>query len=219
MRFLARVAVIKSVLMMLVTPIISVANADCFVRSRSVYKNCAPVVKQPFVQKQVIVPHKQFNVEQQAVIYVPKAIAVRVNPETHGNYTSINDYYRDKLLVDAIVGRMIQLQQQGLLAPMQQQLQKPNDQKPMPFADLPKHDASNPKEVKLAQIVQVRCISCHNDTNNKGGLSLTDLTTLSRGMRWEMHGRVASGDMPRGKKALPNEEVPPFYDFAIASSK
>lgn len=209
--------------MMLVaaTALFSSAQPQCGVRGRVLSPSCvsyqAPVYRQA--------AHVQTYHEQ---VYVAP---VRVTPDY---YYSVYDYSRDRLLVDALAGRLLDLHKQGLFVAPGQPAISPvpevprkqyNRPKAMPSEDdLPPPEQSrlNPDEVvnpQLTKIVDASCIKCHQKaTASNGNLSLADLRAVSEGQRWKAKAWVDSGEMPKGAKELPESVLPLFYEWASAAS-
>lgn len=65
----------------------------------------------------------------------------------------------------------------------------------------------------LKEVVEAKCLRCHS--GNGKHVDLSNLATVSRGVRWEAHGLVNSGVMPKGQGPLPDSEVLLFYQWAI----
>ena len=148
----------------------------------------------------------------------PKVIQVPVNQDY---YYSVNDYYRDKLLVDALAGRVAELQasKDGEAAKYRELLEmvlkiqtgQPGNVVPQPAAPQAKSTAAHPE---LAAYVSAACLKCHGDQKPKGGLSLVDMDAMSEGARWKMYALVNSGEMPQGGQPAPDGVMKHFYDFA-----
>lgn len=198
-----------------------VVNAD-WCRSRTIYPSyCPPVVKQRTVYQQ---HHFTPKVQHKKVI-VPKALKVNVSPDY---YYSVADYYRDKLLVDAITGRIVDLQNKGAFrAPdadekyqeilrMVLQLQAGRQGKimsPAQDSTVPNVQSTNVNP-EVVKIIQSQCVRCHNDQTKKGGLSLTNLDALEECDWWKIYGLVNTGEMPKGGKPVTDEQTKLFYHQA-----
>lgn len=165
-----------------------------------VRRSCYPTFHAP-----VINHHR--HVEQ---ILVPYALPIEL---TKDYYFSIDSYYRDKLLVDAIVGR---LQGDGGSG-IPPKDRTPHHEKP---SSVPT-DKLDPTAVPegLVKVVANSCIKCHAKDNPGGRADLSDLSTVGAGLRWHAHGLVNSGEMPKGVAALKDEEVLLFYEWAKVGSK
>ncbi len=146
-----------------------------------------------------------YHAEHQRIVervLVPYALPVEI---TKDYYFSIDSYYRDKLLVDAIVGR---LKQENLPIPKEIDLSPP-DSRNVPTT-VPEG---------LESIVAKSCIKCHGKDNPGGRVDLSDLSTVPVGVRWQAHGLVNSGEMPKAVSALEDKAVLLFYEWAKTGSK
>lgn len=133
-------------------------------------------------------------------------------------YFSLGGAYRDSLLADAIAYRTALLLQ-GQQLPQSYVPRYPlknGDRKIMPQAnDMPPEDATVPKGLRA--VVDKHCLRCHGPEKQGGGLSLASLSAIDKGGRWHAHGLVNSGEMPKGGKALTDQEVVLFYQWAKSS--
>lgn len=140
--------------------------------------------------------------------YVPYVVPVEVYPRDH--YYSLDSYYRDKLLVDAIVGRLVQS------APVDQPKAKPTPQQPANQPEAPAIKTDVPEG--LAALVQAKCIKCH--AGGAGGrVDLSDLSIVPEGVRWQCYGLVNAGEMPKGLEPIPDKDVQVFYEWAKTARK
>ncbi len=178
-------------------------------------------------QQAYVAPHAPHVVHHQQHHDV-HALPVIVNPDY---IFSVNDALRDKLIVDAVVGRLAPLfsQQQAQLNQLQLQVLT-NGQPPagaipptaprLPPASKPGIIGDRPQAVgpagdalgyagkpELAALFAEKCTRCHGDSGIvKGKLDLRDLAKLT-GEQW---GRVyedcESGDMPKDDTPLTAEQ-------------
>ncbi len=134
-------------------------------------------------------------------------------------YFSIDGYYRDKLLVDAIVGRLVQLQSpanpQGHIQNVPKNIVPQNQAPVQPQNPAQNNNGPINTQVKpdLQKIVQDKCIKCHSG-NNSNRMNLSNLASLGAGERWYVHGLVNSGEMPKGGPQLTDNEVLLVYEWA-----
>jgi hypothetical protein len=196
-------------------------------------------------EKEVVYKYKE--------VLVPYEQKVYANPEY---YASIGDYYRDKLLVDAIAGRLQLMgynqapgagQQfnyqgpQGYAPPAQDyqpnQLgqynqpqgyaggqQQPRGRAPAqashglgrklvnPQAKLQKAGANGGVNPKLVQLVDTKCVQCHNGDSQQR-VDLRDLAALDYGDRLEAFQKVIDGEMPQNDDPLEPEGVALFREW------
>lgn len=211
-------AIILAVSSILLGPVLNAGSC----RSRVFY----PTYSAPVVQSYVT-PYVNKN-----VVLVPKAVQVQVSPDY---YYSVADHYRDKLLVDAIAGRLQQMQAAGQLqAPQSDQnyqelmkmfLQLQLQQRASPYAPtMPPAQGALPGGIPqiqagsvnpaLVQVIETKCIRCHNPGTKQGGLDLTNLVVLDECAWWKAYGLVNSGEMPKGGQPLTDEQTLVFYQQA-----
>lgn len=175
-----------------------------------------PAVAQCTVRKVVAVPvthvvKKVYDDHHERIVLVP----VEVHRE---NYSSID---KDNILIDAAVGRMIRLQQEGKVPT----LSGPGT--PVPTPELKRPPSSLPtagayQNDKLFAVVNNSCAKCHGP-----GTKLTQLVTddgkladVSAGKVWQSFGLTNIGKMPKAPgKALENAEVELFVDWAENARK
>lgn len=203
----------------------------CFV-NRSFYTGQSYSV--PYVtptyshQKAYVAPTYNYHYD-----YTPKVVEVLVNPDY---YYSVGSYYRDKVLTDAIVGRLSELQlksqQKPGVDPPQStappRVTMPPVETPPPGGVGPAEpqgflDASPYQEPKLLATINQSCARCHNPTTAKGKLSLLTpdgkIANLSEGTWWKCFSLVSTGEMPAGGKAISDEETVLFHTAAKAAEK
>ena len=65
-------------------------------------------------------------------------------------------------------------------------------------SDVPQADAS---DQEIQAIATKTCISCHGDTNPKGGISFVDVTRLTSEQRMRASLLIMNGTMPKGNAA------------------
>lgn len=149
----------------------------------------------------------------------PQVIAVPVQSEY---YYSINDHYRDKLLLDAIkneVQKINETNKDQYIKTLELLLKLKGGGAVVP----PNADGSIvPEEVNdnpLAVAVSQHCIKCHNDRVSKGSLSLTNLDKIDSLTRWKMHSMVCAGTMPPAPARVVDNNVKAlFYKYASGSN-
>lgn len=178
----------------------AVAAADC--------NRARVIVQQHHAQAVVVQQHHAVTYNHaQAVQFVP----VQISPDY---YYSTQNHYRDNLLADAVVGRLVQAQIQALKTPQIQQQQAPC---PCPQQNQPGAKASTGVNEKLVALVNARCIKCHQGPDPGGGLSLENLDAVPKGQRWTSHGLVNAGEMPKGGQPISDDEVKLFVEWAKAA--
>jgi mono/diheme cytochrome c family protein len=179
------------------------------------------------------VPVQQAYVENynyQRVVAVP----VQVQPDY---VFSVNDALRDKILSDAIVGRLtpILLQQQQNQLLLQAQIQQLAGGSPIPLSDpgalqlppvrkieSPRMGSTSPQiqdaaakpsvgyqaKPEAQKIFNERCTRCHGDNGIvKGGFNMKDTGKLSLEDWQSIYITSNTGDMPKDDKALTDAEV------------
>lgn len=148
--------------------------------------------------------------------YYPKIVSLAVAPDY---YFSVNSYYRDNLLADAIAFRLLSRQggAAGAAAGVPNLVPQAPPQPVMPRVQPGAFRTDvNPK---LIEVVNASCIKCHGATPSGGAsVSLVDLSTVPPGLRWHAHGLVNTGEMPKGGKELGNDVVLLFYEWAKQGS-
>lgn len=161
-----------------------------FIEAQNIRRSCYPTYR---------VVERVDHVEK---VIVPYVLPVEI---TKDYYFSINDYYRDKILVDAVAGRVVELWkgEKGEVIPKL----------------TPPEKTSTAVPEGLVKVVEVSCIKCHGPTTPGGRVDLSDLGSVDPGLRWYAHGLVNSGEMPKGVAALKDEEVLLFYEWAKLGSK
>jgi mono/diheme cytochrome c family protein len=164
----------------------------------------------PVVYHQPAVYHAPAVVKKEVLI-VPKAVKVLVSPDY---YYSISDGYREALLADAIAYRL--LAAQGRAAPPSEvvpRYEEPKTKRPGGSAP----QAATEVSEALKKLADARCAKCHSGGDN--GIDLDDLSTVPEGQRWHAHALVNSGEMPKGGKAITDDEVKLFYEWAKSARK
>lgn len=183
------------------------ADADCVQRARVVYNRAAAV-------NHAAVVHDAY----------PVAVKAFVSPDY---YASTSDYYRDKLLVDAVAGKatelanlqlqiqqlqfMIQQQSGGVVRPLSPPSANPAGAAPPPPAAPPEANASF--DPKVMAIIQGTCLRCHGaevHATKGGGFPLHDLSKLSLDDWRIVHSELCSGHMPKGGTKLAQAEIELF---------
>jgi hypothetical protein len=198
------------------------AIAQCNLRSRVVYPTYAAKVYTQYNQYHYQAPHNNYK----DIVLVPKAIEVVVSPDY---YFSVSDYYRDKLLVDALAGRILDLQRQQNQPPLVQ----PQPVAPPKVTQMPPVTPMTPVPVnppvakwenvpgtfqkpELLQVLNTSCAKCHSPSNSKGGLSLVTsdgkIAKLSKEMVLESFRQVNTGRMP---KSNGQDKADPVSDQAV----
>jgi len=145
-----------------------------------------------------------------------KAVKVIAQPEY---YYSVSDGYRDSVLADAIAYRVLQLQRQGLLRAESQQPAAtpptPRHKEPPAEAPPPMPRAGNtqPAPSALVKVLESRCVKCHQGPG-VNGIDLSDPAAVPEGARWKSYALANAGEMPKGGKAIPDDEVAALYQWA-----
>lgn len=153
---------------------------------------------------------------------VLKAVKVPVYPDY---YYSVSDGYRDALLADAVAWRVLLAQKLGGQTPSPS---GPRYREPLPPApapapaappagkvgqagDIPRMAPADGALQQVVAVVERHCIKCHAGAN---GIDLTDLARVPAGQRWHAYALANSGEMPRGGKAIADDEVRLLYNWA-----
>lgn len=159
------------------------------------------------------------------VILIPKAFQVEVQ---RSHYYSIDSAVQQELLVDAIVGRLLRLQQGGAVVPGSAGTGRrptgptnPSPTGPIGTADTQEPKAGSYQNEALLKVVNDSCVKCHGATSKYTKLVTADgkLNDLPAGKVWECFGLVNTGEMPKGGKALDDDPVKLFYDWAKSARK
>ncbi len=187
-----------------------VSMADAQVIRRSCYQTYQPTYAPTYQAQTYHAPYYQPQYYVQ-----PYALPTYI---TNDYYFSVDSYYRDKLLVDAITGRLTLLGLTGQPAgpPMQGAPRRPAPQ-PDPIEQPVL--ISTPVPDGLKNIVDAKCVKCHGATTPGGRANLSELATVSEGVRWQAHGLVNAGEMPKGLGPLEDAEVLKFYEWAKSARK
>jgi mono/diheme cytochrome c family protein len=193
--------------LMIVTP----AVAQCTVRK---------VVTAPVVHAQHVVvvdTHRRIvDHHHERIVLVP----VEVHRD---NYSSID---KDNILIDAAVGRMIRLQQEGkvptLSGPAPEAKRPVSERPPAGPVSTGPAVAGAYQNDKLFAVVNNNCAKCHGPESKLTKLVTADgkLADVSLGKVWESFGRTNIGNMPKAPgKALANEDVELFVEWAENARK
>lgn len=204
---------------------------DC-VRVRTVYPtyNCTTPYVAPYVAPYAAPVTTYYPVKDQ-VVFVPKAIEVEVH---RNHYYSIDQYYQQSLLADAVVGRLLAIQfKSGITnsaptnsAPTYNQPtyipptngtpavnNVPTTSGPIPVG------VSNFQNPELAGAFKNSCIKCHDGKQRTALLTSDDrLLDLPKSKVLEVYHLVNTGKMPKGDKAL-DDKFMPLIDQWVGASK
>ncbi len=194
----------------------SMSSADgCIVRNKTIF-GYGQYQNTGYIQKAVVAPYVGYN-----NVYVPKAVEVIASPEY---YYSVGSYYRDKLLVDAIAGRILEAQKNGQIGGFP----SPNggggsaSPPPPPIAGGAVR-AGAFQEPKLLAIVTQTCARCHAGGVSKGGFTiLTEdgkLADLSERSVEKVFRLVSTGAMPQGGKPVEDAAIVLFNQWADEVAK
>lgn len=178
-------------------------------RVRQVNQFVQPVHQQQFKQVVQQVHHQQQF--QQEIILVPKALQVAVSPDY---YYSISDGYREALLADAIAQRIVAAAQQQLRqAELPQERTQPSVPQQQPSKEAPKSMpmSQSLKREQFETVIANSCVKCHTAKN---GVDLALLDAVPYEKRWQSYALVNIGEMPQGGKALPDDQLELFLDWA-----
>jgi mono/diheme cytochrome c family protein len=202
-------------------------------------QNCAcgqRVVVQPSYSAPVtyvapVVQHAPY-VPQQAlreVFYIPTPQLVQAR--TDYSFTVRDEDYeknRDALLVDAIVGRIMQLQQKQAV-PLQQNPPAPSASIPsgsVPLVAAPQASkkgapVGHVPSAAVTKIFADRCNRCHGDNGIvRAGLNLTNPASLTLEDWAACHSTCAAQDMPKDDRPLSSEELTAlFAEYKAAKKK
>lgn len=166
-----------------------------------------------------VVQHQQYHAPtyHQQAYYQPHYVPVHISPDY---YYSTSNYYAQKLqaeataaetvklLADAIrLGQAFQVQPQPQiqLAPLIQQPAAPPQVKGTPV---------NPA---FANLVAARCLKCHTGKDAKGGVDLSELSTVPKGIRRKATSLACLGEMPPQPPELTADEVALFKSWLKAA--
>jgi hypothetical protein len=185
-----------------------------FVPSYSSYSYSAPVVT-----TQYVAPVAAHHAHREVVI-VPKAVKVLVSPDF---FYSVSDGYRDAILADAIAYRV--LAASGRAAPVTEpylpRYAEPGEKRVAPRLGPPpapdKGGVTTDVNPALAKLVDAKCAKCHSGGSN--GIDLDDLGKVSEAARWKSYALVNKGRMPKGGKAIADDEVDLFFQWAESARK
>ena len=204
-------------------------QADGYCRSRAVYTTTYR--QATYAPAAYVAPAYDYQ-----TVYL-KAVKAFVSPDY---YSSVSDYYRDRLLVDAVAGRTAELikgQQElqslrsevdrlrqflaGGSVPLPQQQAPPAQPAPTtaPQPLMPKATSGLPRaSEKLTLYVKSNCVRCHNGATAEKGIDLTNLDACSREVRLMVKAAIDDGSMPKGGKAAPDEIAAEAHLFATGRS-
>lgn len=214
MRWFLSAAFLVGLLLVGVTPSPSAADG-CLVRDKAV-----------FVNKAFAVPYAGYaaNVVHNGVAnygYNVKVIEAIVSPDY---YYSVGSYYREKVLADAIVGRILEAQKNGLIGgqPPTGSIAPTNPAPTKPSGD-GSVKAGAYQEPKLLASVTKHCASCHSGGTAKGNFTiLTDdgkLVDLDERMAEKTFRLVSTGIMPKGGNPVPDVDIPLYNEWANTISQ
>lgn len=206
-------------LLFLILLIVPKGQAGCHLRPRIVYSSYhhyAPVTSYPsYAYKQ----HYYYDYGHEKIILLPKVVEVEVHRD---HYYSIDPYYQQSLLADAIVGRL--LQAQNKTAPVRTGY--PSTPVTTPPSSPTKKGSQEVKagsyqEPKLLKVINDSCVKCHGANSSNIALVTADgkLADISEGEAWKCFGLVNSGEMPKASKSLNDEQVKLFYEWAKNARK
>ena len=204
------------------------AGDDCYPRCRTIYPtyyqqpyyNPAPYYEpSPYYDpgyKRYSPPYYDFPLKEQ-VILVPKAIEVEVHRD---HYYSIDSYYQQSLLADAIVGRLMLMNGKTQSTPVAQTRPLVNTTTSNPLtvsASGTPVSAYQNNELSLA--FKTNCASCHNGSQHTAFLSADDkLLDLPKSKVLEVFHLVNTGRMPKNQKPLEDKYMA-LIDAWVGASK
>lgn len=153
---------------------------------------------------------------KEQIILVPKAIQVEVYRD---HYYSIQGAAQQDLLADAIVGRLLRMQQGAAGA----RVTPPAGGAPAGRApaDTSPVGAGSFQDAEMLKTVNESCAKCHGPASKYTKFVTSDgkLPDLPAGKVWEAFGLVNSGEMPKGGKSLSDEQVKQFYSWAKSAKR
>jgi hypothetical protein len=142
-----------------------------------------------------------------------KAIAV---PVAYDYYYSVQDYYRDQLLADAIAYRILSRGSNAQpAAPVSSQPEVQAPAPNTPDVPPPKAMAAGDWKQKLSATITSKCVKCHGGGSVQGGLNLTNIDAVPELQRATAFALVETGVMPKDGRPVDNEEVTPFFQWLM----
>ena len=178
--------------------------------------SCGVTYTQPYVQQTYATQQYVAPTYQQQVVLVPKAIAVEVNRDF---YFSVGDYYRDKLIADAVAARLASMQVASHPQAPTASVAKVATPAPQPTFD---PNAATDAYPDVFQVLQNNCTRCHGNELKKGKLSYltadNKMAALDEKTWLKTYLYVRTGYMPQGHASLSDEEIKPLERIAMNSS-
>jgi hypothetical protein len=201
-------------------------SSDCNLRSRGTYATFAPNVlyywNNGAYHQYTSGNHGQLYYYQnghyyayhakETVVLVPKAIQVEVS-HSRDHYYSIDSYAQQNLLADAIVGRLLRLQNDNSNTDSKPKSTDVKTKDPVATPDNSEPIADENQDPAMLKVITDSCAKCHGPQSKHMRLVTKDgkLAKISYGDAWECFGLVNSGEMPKGGKSLTDDQVKLFY--------
>lgn len=150
---------------------------------------------------------------QNVVTLVPFAVKAVVSPDY---YSSTQNDYRDKVLADAVAGKVFSLLLAQQAAAAQQAAPQPRTPQELQ-QEFERQSAQRVQQEELpyglAGLIEQRCLMCHDGGQAKGDFDLSDPRALSRYDRGRAFASVECGAMPQKGGPLAPGDVAKFEQW------
>lgn len=189
---------IRTLSLVIMISSVALVNADDCKRVRTVYPTyTAPTYNQTYTP---------------TITLVPKVIEVETNRD---HYYSLDSYYQQNLLADAIVGRLLQLQKKEESKPNLAPMSRASE----PVSLAPSTgNASTYQNKELATVLKNSCVKCHNGSTKQALLTSDDkLLNLPKNYVLNIYHQVNTGRMPKSAQPLEDKFLPMIDEWVSAS--
>lgn len=206
--------VIVCLTLLAVAVLVTPAPADGCVRSRAVCFS-APVVVTPVYTAPVVTTQTYHaQVYAQAIpVYSQAYIFSALNEGVIADAAAFRAYSLMLQQFQGNGGGLNLNQQQPGINP-QRKLMPPADPQARGNGGNGGNVVKTAVDPKLQTVVTASCVQCHSGAVTKGGLDLSDLSTVSEFHRLKSVAKVNRGDMPKFANPLPDEEVRLFDEWS-----
>lgn len=157
----------------------------------------------------------------QPVIVAPYVAPIIQQVEVQRDYYySIDNSYRDKIFLDAIVGRLATVRDAEEIRRFRakESYEAPSSRKAPVPVPVPVEDFNTEVPKGLKEAVDAKCIKCHNPSLPERA-DLSNLAATPPLVRWQAHGLVNAGEMPKGGGTINDATVVAFYNWAKLGSR